>query len=74
MNLITRSASKEFLRKVIIQLTEKGKEMEKAAAEVPLNLIKKMGIEPNEETLTEINTLRQMMQKMIRLMNQKIQI
>jgi MarR family transcriptional regulator, organic hydroperoxide resistance regulator len=74
MNLITRSTSKEDQRKVIIQLTEKGKEMEKAAAEVPLNLIKKMGIEPNEETLTEINTLRQMMQKMIRLMNQKIQI
>jgi DNA-binding MarR family transcriptional regulator len=69
MDLITRTPAKEDQRKVIIHLTEKGKEMEKQAAEVPLNLIKKMGVEPDENTMNEISKLKNMMQKMIQLLN-----
>lgn len=69
LNLITRSISKEDQRKVIIQLTEKGKAMEADAAEIPLNLMKKLGVEPNAETLQKTQQFKEQLNSLIIMLN-----
>jgi len=68
LNLITRSASKNDLRKVIIHLTKKGKDMEIEAAEIPLNLMRKLGVEPNAETIQKTQQLKEQLNTLITLL------
>ncbi len=69
MHLITRTTSRADQRKVLIHLTEKGKEMEAEAADIPLNLIKKLGIEPDAETIQKTQLLKVQLKALIEMLN-----
>jgi DNA-binding MarR family transcriptional regulator len=71
MQLITRTTAREDQRKVIIQLTEKGRKMEVDAADIPLNLIKKLGVVPDENTIRNMETLKFQLSTLINLLNRK---
>lgn len=61
MGLIARNQSKTDLRKVIVSLTQTGKEMEDKAALIPMKLVEKLGEAPTEN---DINTMLQLRQQL----------
>jgi len=68
-SLITRTSSKEDLRKVVIRLTENGIKMREKAAGIPYNLIKKLNIQSSEITIEDVNALKSMLSKLIIMLN-----
>jgi len=69
LHLITRSTSRKDQRKVLIHLTEKGKAMDAEAATIPLNLIKKLGVDPDAETIRNTQQLKEQLQALIHMLN-----
>lgn len=68
MGLITRIQSATDQRKVMIRLTERGKEMEKQAAEIPFRLLKRMNIDPAKANPEEIIQLKSQLNRLIDLL------
>ena len=68
MGLITRIQSAADQRKVMIRLTERGKEMEKQAAEIPFRLLKRMNIDPDKANPEEIIQLKSQLNRLIDLL------
>lgn len=68
-SLITRTSSKEDLRKVVIRLTENGIKMREKAAGIPYNLIKKLNVQSSEITIEDVNALKSMLSKLIIMLN-----
>ena len=68
MGLITRIHSAADQRKVMIRLTEQGKEMEKQAAEIPFSLLKRMNIDPAKANPEEIIQLKSQLNRLIDLL------
>ena len=68
MGLITRIQSAADQRKVMIRLTEWGKEMEKQAAEIPFRLLKRMNIDPDKANPEEIIQLKSQLNRLIDLL------
>ena len=68
MGLITRIQSATDQRKVMIRLTEQGKEMEKQATEIPFRLLKRMNIDPDKANPEEIIQLKSQLNRLIDLL------
>lgn len=68
LGLITRNQSKTDQRKVIVSLTPTGVQMQHAAAEIPLRLVQKFNIEPNENQLQDMLKLKQQLNDLILLL------
>lgn len=68
MGLLTRTPSKADQRKVIVSLTEKGNEMQHDAAQIPIRLMQKLNVEPNERQMTDILTLKNQLTSLIDLL------
>ena len=68
MGLITRIHSATDQRKVMRRLTERGKEMEKQAAEIPFRLLKRMNIDPAKANPEEIIQLKSQLNRLIDLL------
>ena len=66
--LLTRVQSKTDQRKVIISLSEQGKSLKEKACEIPLRLMQKLKIEPNEKNLSELNDLKMRLQQLIEIL------
>ncbi|MFZ4581217.1 MAG: MarR family winged helix-turn-helix transcriptional regulator [Paludibacter sp.] len=71
MELIKREQSKIDQRKVIISLTEKGNNLQHEASQIPLNLMTKLGINPAEVNLEEINKIKLQLNDLIALLKNK---
>jgi DNA-binding MarR family transcriptional regulator len=65
MQLLTRVPSKTDQRKVMICLTEQGKELQLRAAQVPFNLLKKLNITMSEAEIADALELKSRLYKII---------
>ena len=63
--ILTRIQSKTDQRKVLITLTEKGKEMQVAAAEIPSNLLNRLNINMDQAQLDEALKLKNSLYNLI---------
>jgi len=63
--ILTRIQSKTDQRKVLIALTEKGKEMQVAAAEIPFNLLNRLNISMDQTQLDEALKLKSSLYNLI---------
>ena len=61
--LISRKRSENDERKVLVTLTDKGKELQKKAAEIPVELLKKL--DPEKVDLNELVSLRDQLNRLI---------
>jgi len=68
MGLLTRQQSKTDQRKVIISLTEKGSELQHEAAQIPIRLMEKLNIEPNENQFADFLKLKNQLNSLIDLL------
>lgn len=68
MGLIDRLPSETDHRKMMIRLTEEGKKMEEAAAEIPLRLLQRMKINPDSTNPDEVKQLKSQLQQLIELL------
>lgn len=68
MGLIDRVPSETDHRKVMIRLTEEGKKMEAAAAEIPLRLLRRMKIDPLSTNPDEVKQLKSQLYQLIELL------
>ena len=68
MGLIDRVPSETDHRKVMIRLTEEGKKMEAAAAEIPLRLLQRMKIVPLSTNPDEVKQLKSQLHQLIELL------
>ena len=68
MGLIDRVPSETDHRKVMIRLTEEGKKMEAAAAEIPLRLLRRMKIDPLSTNPDEVKQLKSQLHQLIELL------
>ena len=68
MGLIDRVPSETAHRKVMIRLTEEGKKMEAAAAEIPLRLLRRMKIDPLSTNPDEVKQLKSQLHQLIELL------
>lgn len=68
MGLIDRIPSETDHRKMMIRLTEEGKKMEEAAAEIPLRLLQRMKINPESTNPDEVKQLKSQLQQLIELL------
>lgn len=68
LGLITRTQAKTDQRKVLIALTEKGRNMQDEAAQIPFNLIKKMNVEITPESTENVESLKNQLNELIRLL------
>jgi len=69
MDLITRIQSETDHRKVMIKLTDKGKNMKEAAAGIPLNLLQKLKLDPEKINAEEIKQLKSQLNQLIILLS-----
>lgn len=69
MDLITRIQSETDHRKVMIKLTDKGKNMKEAAAGIPLNLLQKLKLDPEKINVEEIKQLKSQLNQLIVLLS-----
>ncbi|MBV5283096.1 MAG: MarR family transcriptional regulator [Paludibacter sp.] len=65
MQLLTRVPSKTDQRKVMICLTEQGKELQLRAAQVPFNLLKKLNMTMTEAEIADALELKSRLYKII---------
>jgi DNA-binding MarR family transcriptional regulator len=70
MGLITRTPSKTDQRKVMIGLTEEGKNMREKAAEIPSRLLQRLKIDPTEESLQDFHNMKDQLNALIDLLKQ----
>lgn len=70
MGLITRTPSKTDQRKVMIGLTEEGKNMREKAAEIPSRLLQRLKIDPTEESLQDFHNMKKQLNALIDLLKQ----
>jgi len=70
MELLERKHSIIDQRKVIVELTEKGKNLKELAADIPLRLMNKMQIEPTESKIVEIMALKNQLNDLIKLLKE----
>jgi len=68
LQLLTRKPSKTDKRKVMICITEQGKNMQIHAAEIPFRLMNKLNIIANEELLAEALDMKNRLYKLIHLL------
>lgn len=68
MGLLTRTQSKTDQRKVIVSLTDKGNEMQHDAAQIPIRLMQKLNIQPDENQITEFQKLKNQLTSLIDLL------
>ncbi len=68
LGLLTRKQSKTDQRKVIISLTTKGNELQHEAAQIPIRLMQKLNIEPNENQLADFLKLKNQLNSLIDLL------
>jgi len=68
LGLLTRKQSKTDQRKVIIGLTTKGNELQHEAAQIPIRLMQKLNIEPNENQLADFLKLKNQLNSLIDLL------
>lgn len=68
LGLITRTQAKTDQRKVLITLTEKGRNMQDEAAQIPFNLINKMNVEITPESTENVESLKNQLNELIRLL------
>jgi DNA-binding MarR family transcriptional regulator len=68
MGLISRIPSETDHRKVMVRLTEKGKEMEEVAAGIPLRLLQRMKIDPETTNAEETLQLKSQLNQLIELL------
>lgn len=68
MSLIERVPSDKDQRKVIVSLTDKGKMLREDAANVPFNLITKLGIEPDKVNPDETAEMKNKLNDLINLL------
>lgn len=68
LGLIERIPSDKDQRKVIVSLSEKGKMMREDAANIPYNLIKKLGIETENVDVNEMNEMKSKLYNLIELL------
>jgi len=68
LQLLTRKPSKTDKRKVMICITEQGKNMQIHAAEIPFRLMNKLNITANEELLAEALDMKNRLYKLIHLL------
>ena len=68
LDLLTRKQSKTDQRKVIISLTEKGIELQHKAAQIPIRLMQKLNIEPNENQMADFLKLKNQLNSLIDLL------
>ena len=68
LGLIERIPSDKDQRKVIVSLNEKGKMMREDAANIPYNLIKKLGIETENVDVNEMNEMKSKLYNLIQLL------
>jgi DNA-binding MarR family transcriptional regulator len=66
--LIERIPSDKDQRKVIVSLSEKGKILREDAANIPYNLIKKLGIEPEKVDVNEMNEMKSKLNDLVKLL------
>lgn len=69
MDLITRIQSETDHRKVMIKLTDKGKNMKEAAAGIPLNLLEKLKLDPEKINAEETKQLKSQLNQLIVLLS-----
>jgi DNA-binding MarR family transcriptional regulator len=68
LGLIERIPSDKDQRKVIVSLSEKGKMLREDAANIPYNLIKKLGIEPEKVDVNEMNEMKSKLNDLVKLL------
>lgn len=68
MELIQRTPSPADQRKVMITLTDKGKSMQEEAAEIPLRLVRKMGVAPTTDQLQQMEALKKQLYGLIHML------
>ena len=68
LELINRTSSKTDQRKVIINLTEKGKEMQESAATIPYNLMQKLNPDFSPIDIEEAKLLKNKLYELIHLL------
>lgn len=68
MGLITRTPSKTDQRKVMVGLTEEGKNMREKAAEIPSRLLQRLKIDPTEESLQDFLNMKKQLNALIDLL------
>ncbi len=68
MGLLTRTQSKTDQRKVIVSLTDKGNEMQHDAAQIPIRLMQKLNIQPDENQMAEFQKLKNQLTSLIDLL------
>lgn len=65
MDLLKRTPSATDQRKVVVTLTEKGQYMQEEASQIPLRLVAKLGNDPAEIDLKEVETLKSQLYTLI---------
>lgn len=68
MGLVNRTPSPVDQRKVVVTLTEKGKEMQEEAIEIPMRLMGKLGGYPSDDQLKEIAQLKGQLYDLIHML------
>lgn len=68
MGLLMRNTSSTDQRKVLVSLTEKGRLLREDAADIPHNLVKKLGIDPDEKGIAETHELKDKLYGLIQLL------
>lgn len=68
MDLIVRTPSKSDQRKVMISLTDNGRNMQEQAAQIPLNLLKKLKVEPTASEIEKTQQLKGQLYSLIDLL------
>lgn len=72
MGLITRTPSKTDQRKILVGLTEEGRNMREKAAEIPSRLLKRLKIVPTEQGQQDFLNMKNQLNVLIDLLKQKI--
>ena len=73
MQLIDRTSSKTDQRKVVISLTETGKNLREKASCIPYNLISRLNLSPTPENIAESMKLKEQLNQMIQLLKSNIE-
>jgi len=68
MDLLKRTPSAADQRKVMITLTEQGRQMQEEASQIPLRLVAKLRANPSEIDMKEVETLKHQLYGLIHML------
>lgn len=68
LDLLTRTQSETDQRKVLISLTEQGKDMREKAAEIPYRLLQKLNIDTTDTKIAAMINLKTQLHDLIKLL------